>query len=141
MVPEQKPGATRRSMYLQQKRRQVTGMLDAFDAPSIVFNCTARSPTTVPLQSLKLLNSEFVRLRARGLAARSREHAKDLPERIRAVFRQALGRPPTDEEFAASRRFLETQPSRYEPPADAEMLAWTDFCQMLLASNAFLCVE
>ncbi len=141
VVPERKPGAARRSVYLQQKRTQVTGMLDTFDAPSIVFNCTVRSRTTVPLQSLKLLNSEFVRLRARALAARAGESSDELPDRIRAIFRQVLGREATEDEFSASRQFLETQPSRYQGLADAEALAWTDFCQMMFASSAFLYVE
>ena len=41
------------------------------------------------------------------------------------------------------RRFLETQPSRYPGLAEPECRhrALADFCQMMLASNAFLYVE
>jgi len=67
VVDESNAGAKRRSVYQLQKRTQIIGMLEAFDAPSIVFNCTARTSTTVPLQSLKLLNSGFVRASANEL--------------------------------------------------------------------------
>jgi hypothetical protein len=53
------------------------------------------------------------------------------------------GREPEPDERESAARFLETQPSRY--PGQAEPLcrhrALADFCQMLLASNAFLYVE
>ena len=70
MVAEGTPGATRRSVYLQQRRTQTDSLLEVFDAPSIVTTCTRRSPSTIPLQSLSLLNSDFVTTRARKLAAR-----------------------------------------------------------------------
>ena len=41
-----------------------------FDAPSIVTTCTRRLPSTIPLQSLSLLNSDFVVARAGKLAER-----------------------------------------------------------------------
>src|SRR5262249_6963113 len=69
-VPESANGSHRRSIYLQQRRTQVVTFLQLFDAPAMVTTCGKRSPSTVPLQSLALLNSEFVRARARGLARR-----------------------------------------------------------------------
>ena len=60
VVAEKAAGATRRSVYLQQRRTQTDSLLEVFDAPSIVTTCTRRSPSTIPLQSLSLLNSSFV---------------------------------------------------------------------------------
>lgn len=137
---EQIPGGLRRSVYQQQRRTQIVGMLEAFDAPSIVFNCTARTSTTVPLQSLKLLNSEFIRRRAAGLAKRVRTAGND-EAAIRVAMRLTVAREPSAEELAASREFLKAQPGEYPGQANAVDLAWTDLCQMLLASNAFLYVE
>ena len=68
IVPEDNPGSKRRSIYLQQKRTQVHSLLQVFDAPSIVFNSTRRPRSTMPLQSLSLLNSEFAVARAKSLA-------------------------------------------------------------------------
>jgi cytochrome c553 len=142
VVGEGAAGATRRSVYQQQRRTQIVGMLEAFDAPSIVFNCTARTSTTVPLQSLKLLNSDFVRLRATALASRVRAGAsKSDTDAIQMAIRLTLARSPTAEELAASEQFLKTQPAEYSGQANAIDLAWIDLCQMLLASNAFLYVE
>ena len=70
VVAEGTPGASRRSVYLQQRRTQTDSLLEVFDVPSIVTTCTRRSPSTIPLQSLSLLNSDFVTTRARKLAAR-----------------------------------------------------------------------
>jgi hypothetical protein len=143
VVDEATPGARRRSVYLQQRRTQVPSMLEVFDAPSIVTNCTRRPSSTMPLQSLSLLNSRFAAERARGLARRAGEDAgtDDPDARIAAAFLRAVGREPDEAERAAARRFLESQPSRYPGRADAAELAWIDLCQMILASNAALTVE
>ena len=70
--------------------------------------------------------------------------AEDVPDaRIDRAFLLTVGRAPDDPEREAARRFLQVQPARYPglAPADASRRAWADFCQMLLASNAFLYVE
>jgi hypothetical protein len=54
------------------------------------------------------------------------------------MFERAFGRAPTAAEQAASSQFLEKQATTYGTKDDP---AWRDFCQMLLASNAFLYVE
>jgi hypothetical protein len=142
IVDEKQPGAHRRSVYLQQRRTQVLTMLELFDAPSIVSTCGARTASTIPLQSLALLNSEFAHLRASAFARRLERESESAPgTRISRAFRLACGREPTAEENSASRRFLTTQRALYEKEKDADQRAWADFCQMLLASNAFLYVE
>ncbi len=145
VISESTAGAKKRSIYLQQRRTQVTGILDAFDAPSIVFNCTVRNSTTVPLQSLKLLNSDFVRLRATAMAGLLKKQITDksgsINDVISLAFRRALSRPPSDKEIAVSKEFLSAQPAQYANRENAAELAMIDFCQMLLASNAFLYVE
>src|SRR5262249_5709526 len=94
-VPENVDGAKRRSVYLQQRRTQVVTFLQLFDAPSIVSTCGKRTPSTIPLQSLALLNSDFARNRARGFAARlGREAGADTAARLALAFRPACGRPP-----------------------------------------------
>jgi hypothetical protein len=142
VVEESTAGARRRSVYLQQRRTQMPSLLSVFDAPSVVVNCTRRSATTIPLQSLSLLNSEFSRNRAAALASRiQREVGDEAAARIERAFRLTVGRPPTADESAAAVEFMRTQPSQYPVGADVQRLAWIDFCQMLMASNAFLYVE
>lgn len=142
VVQETTPGAKRRSIYLQQRRTQTMGMLEIFDAPSIVFNCTVRLPTTVPLQSLILLNSQFARLRAEGFAKRLLiAIPTDFNARLAQAFLLAWGRPPTQGEESAAKAFLVGQTNEYAGKPKQEERAWTDLANMLLASNAFLYVE
>jgi hypothetical protein len=76
------------------------------------------------------------------LAARIKHDADDGPDaRITRAFQCVFGRLPSDEEQAAARAFLKEQPVKYAGQADANQKSWADFCQMLLASNAFLYVE
>jgi mono/diheme cytochrome c family protein len=141
-VDEGRDGARRRSVYLQQRRTQVATLLELFDAPSMATTCAARTTSTVPLQSLALLNAPFVRARARSFAVRlEREAGPDADNRLTLAFRLAAGREPGGEERAAARRFLATQRALYAGDRDGDRRAWTDLCQMVLASNAFLYVE
>jgi Protein of unknown function (DUF1553)/Protein of unknown function (DUF1549)/Planctomycete cytochrome C len=150
VVAEGSPGATRRSIYLQQRRTQTDSLLEVFDAPSLVTTCTRRSPSTMPLQSLSLLNSDFVTTRARKLAARldrdcasrGARHGED-EVRIARAFQLTLNRAPVADELSATRRFLQAQRLRYSKDSrpDLHHDAWADLCQMLLASNAFLYLD
>jgi hypothetical protein len=140
------PGAARRSVYLRQRRTELPSLLEVFDAPSIVTTCTRRQPSTVPLQSLSLLNSDFVAARAAKLAERlgpECDHCSQDDDRIDRAFLLVAGRPPTAAGRNASGRFLREQPARYPncDTSEATRRAFVDFCQMLLASNAFLYVE
>jgi hypothetical protein len=141
-VPESTAGATRRSLYLQQRRTQVVTLLQLFDAPALVGTCGKRSLSTVPLQPLALLNSPFVRARSMALARRLvREEGGSVALRLNLAFRLAYGRQPVREEIRASARFLQSQRLVYAKEKDPGERAWADLGQMILASNAFLYVE
>jgi hypothetical protein len=140
-VDEKRDGARRRSVYLQQRRTQVVTLLELFDAPSIVGTCGERTLSTVPLQSLALLNSDFARARARAFARRLEGAEADDDKRVVLAFRLACGRGPNPEECTAARRFLAEQRMAYGGDKGADEKVWTDLCQTILASNAFLYVE
>jgi hypothetical protein len=131
----------RRSVYLQQRRTQVVSFLAVFDAPTIVFNSVQRPTTTMPLQALALFNSEFVLERARSLAGRLQRSHTDESARVHSAYLLAWGREPDENELKIAEQFLEMQASEYQSQLDARARSWTDFCQMLLASNEFLYVE
>jgi hypothetical protein len=142
VVDESFAGAMRRSLYLRQRRTQVLTFLSLFDLPSIVFNCTQRNRTTLPLQSLSLMNSDFMLRRARGLAARvERQKDASCAKKIAYAFRLAFGREPTANELRSSHDFLGRQIKTYEKEENPLGRAWRDFSQMLLASNPFLYLE
>lgn len=146
LVEEAVAGSHRRSVYLQQRRTQMLTFLELFDAPTIVSTCSFRTQSTVPLQSLTLMNSDFVRRRSQAFAKRLLSEAKpnsgaETEGVITQAFRLACGRVPAPEEIAAAKTFLETQQQLHATAPDARQRAWTDFCQMLLASNSFLYVD
>jgi len=142
VVEEAPPGASRRSLYLQQRRTQPLALLDVFDAPPQQPNCTRRNPSTVSLQSLALLNSDFVRVRSRAFAQRlDREAGTDPARRLERAFQLALGRSPRAAESNAASEFLESQAAYYTGKPNTGESVWTDFCQILFANNGYLYVE
>jgi hypothetical protein len=138
-IDDKAEGRFKRSVYLQQRRTQVVTFLQLFDVPTMVTTCGARSPSTVPLQSLALLNSEFVRGRGKSLATRLLQGTSQ--QRLDMAYRLVCSRSPTPEERQRCEAFLTTQRTIYRQEKDAEARAWADLCQMLLSSNAFLYVE
>jgi len=135
--------------------------VDLFDGAKMNPNCVQRTSSTVALQSLALLNSEFVRVRSKALAARLCRDAAGEDERIELAFRLAVGRTPSKDERDAAVEFLRAE-SIVEEPAKAgttntvespstnklakakvadESARWTNLCQMIFASNTFLFVE
>ena len=137
ILDETKPGARRRSLYLQQRRTQPLGWLQVFDGPQPNPVCIQRNPATVALQSLSLLNSDFIRRHSRAFAERLHRAGLGLDQ----AFELAWSRTPTGEERSAAERFLAKQVAHYSGQTDAELRAWTDFSQMLFAANPFLYVE
>jgi hypothetical protein len=142
VIEENQAGAARRSLYLQQRRTSPVDFLATFDGPAHNPVCVQRVSSTVALQSLSLLNSEFVHLRARAFAKRLLGScANDSSVMADKAFELAYGRPPSSAELAAGRDFLRGQAAIYKDEPDAQVRVWTDFCQMLLASNTFLYVD
>lgn len=142
VVDPKTPGARRRSIYLQQRRSQSLSMLKVFDAPAIATICSARPSSTVPLQSLALLNSDFVLDCGKKLAQRLQREAtgRDLAGIVDHAWEVVMGRPPTDQEAEMAVRFVREQQMLYQGP-QAEFWAMSDLCHMLLASNSFLYLE
>jgi hypothetical protein len=155
IIDEKQSGAWRRSIYLQQRRTHPVDFLSTFDGPAHNPVCVQRVSSTVALQSLSLLNSEFVHLRARAFAKRvmgspafkplqssdKETHRSGLKPALLYTFELAYNRAPTNDELSAAEDFVGEQSAIYKDQSDADVRVWTDLCQMLLASNAFLYVD
>lgn len=142
LVPEGNPGAFRRSIFLQQRRSQGLSLLNVFDAPMMVVNCTRRPVTTMPLQSLTLLNSEFAVRRGQNFAKRILSDAEKSDEdRIQLAFVLSTGACCEDDIAEESLAFIKQQQELYADSSDSRHKAWSDFCQLLLASNGCLYLE
>ncbi len=85
----------RRSLYLLARRNYFLSFLEVFDFPIIQSNCTRRDYSATPLQSLALLNSEFVMQQAERFAERVERLAGPgaaPEEKIRRAFVLAFAR-------------------------------------------------
>jgi dienelactone hydrolase/Ca2+-binding EF-hand superfamily protein len=120
-----------RSVYLPVVRNLPMESLALFDMPPGSIVTGQRPQTTVPAQSLYLLNSPYV-LKAAEFAAQRllTERPKSEPHRVKLAYERIFNRPPTDAEIEAALTFVKTKPT---PEA-----GWAALCQSLWASHEFL---
>ena len=125
-----KPGSSptdknRRSIYLLARRVYPLRFLELFDSPVVPVNCTKRPQSATVLQSLALLNSQFVVEGAESMAGRVQRHAGDDPsQQVRVAYRLSLCRDPDAGELKSCRDFLTEQAADSDGPA-----ALRDLCQ------------
>ena len=119
----------RRSLYLLNKRTVRLPFLANFDQPDTMTSCSARPTSTHALQSLTLLNSEFMQEQSRALAARLRQACgrADARCQIEQAYRLTLARRPTPGERQLADAFLQAGPDRLR-----------DFSLALLNRNEFV---
>jgi mono/diheme cytochrome c family protein len=146
----------RRGIYIQVRRSRPLAMLHAFDAPVMEVNCERRQSSTVPTQSLMLMNSQFMLDQAARFATRLQTEAgEDRARQVTRAWRLAFSRSPTEQELTDALDFLSRQvehlksaAEKKEPTKDEktkpvptpapELQALTDLCQALLSANEFL---
>jgi len=88
----------RRSVYLQQRRNSLPALLTTFDAPKPFTTLGRRDSTTVPAQSLTLLNDPAVLQLAERWSESMRAKNRSNEANINEMFEAALGHPPTPRE-------------------------------------------
>jgi cytochrome c553 len=105
----------RRSIYTKVMRNNRDPLLEAFDAPQNFFSASQRDTTTTPVQSLMLINSQYMLQRAQAMAARlQRSGVKTDKELIATAYKLAFGRAPTSDELSAAETFLRDQQKRVD---------------------------
>ena len=146
--PEQPNGQYRRSVYLLARRTYPLTFLSVFDYPSIDANCTRRTPSATPLQSLTLMNDAFVVESAGHLAERVNEltgEGASAAKKIETAYSLALSRTAKPDELELSQQHLRRQEEHYLEanlaPRQAREQAFISFTQMLLSTNEFMYVE
>ena len=91
--------AGRRSLYVFLKRSLRFPLLEGFDQPDTDRPCSVRFATTVPTQSLMLMNSEFTDGQAARFATRLQsEHPDDRRAQVKRGLELVLCRPATRDE-------------------------------------------
>ena len=131
----------RRTLYARISRHELNGLLRLFDFPDPNITCDERTITTVPLQQLFVLNSEFMARSARTLAAQlAAGPGRDDAARIRRAFPLLYGRPVTEQELRLGLDFLH-DPDRIGSDASTALTPWEQYAQVLLSANEFLYVD
>jgi len=137
----------RRSLYLLARRNYPLEFLQVFDFPVIQVNCNRRINSATPLQSLTMLNDEFMVESAKHLSERVITTAgeRNPSKWIETAYLLALSRKPTSSELKICAENLDKQKQLYlnanTAPQQAEKAALGIFCQMLMGTNEFLFVD
>tara|TARA_R110002049_G_scaffold72490_6_gene187449 strand:- start:159131 stop:161659 length:2529 start_codon:yes stop_codon:yes gene_type:complete len=121
-------GSRYRSVYLPVIRDRLPDAMELFDGaePSLVTG--KRQTTNVPLQSLYLLNSEFLMQQSDALAARIQRYARSQTDRITLVIELCFCRAAEPDEIRIAKQFLGKQP---------DVRRWSEYCQALLCTAEF----
>jgi hypothetical protein len=142
------PSNRRRTAYAAISRHDLAWMLRLFDFPDPNITSGRRVETTVPLQQLFVLNSEFMVGAARAVADRlgaTSPTGRDAAEAIRRAYLLLYGRAATDREIALGLAYLRSpEPPAADRPgktARDDLSRWERYTQALLAANEFLFVD
>jgi hypothetical protein len=106
---EMTPAYKRRTVYAKVSRYKLDDYLQLFDFPSPAISAEKRFTTTVPLQRLFLMNSDFVQLQSEELAKRVAGEP-DNRSRIRKIYQILYGRDPLETEIKAGLEYLAAEP-------------------------------
>jgi mono/diheme cytochrome c family protein len=122
------PAGLRRSIYRFLVRSSPEPFQETLDCADPSLQVEKRNETLTALQALALLNNKFMVRMTEHFAARAEKEGSDLPGRVTAAHRLALGRSPTEEELR-----LLTELARKHG------LAHT--CRLLFNTNEFVFVD
>jgi cytochrome c553 len=126
------PRNVHRSVYLPIIREQLPESLSLFDFPDPNAVAGERATTTVPAQSLYLLNNPFVIRQAEFAADRLLASSDSDEEKVKRAYETMFARPPSAKESKAATDFL----ADYQKRATKRM-TWSAFTQALMASAEF----
>jgi cytochrome c553 len=133
----------RRGVYQYIRREALDHMMIMFDAPEPSRTQGDRETSSVPGQSLLMLNSALVHEQATAWAAKDMKLRKgySTEQRIEHLFATALGRQPSAHEVQSLVEFIDDQAEAYAlPPAarGSDQRLWTDLCHVLINAKEFL---
>ncbi|MEX2212599.1 MAG: DUF1553 domain-containing protein, partial [Phycisphaeraceae bacterium] len=96
-----------------------------------------RAVTTVALQQLFVLNSDFMIHSAKALATRLAQEADDDAGRIRRAFELLFARSPSEQELQLGLRYVSAE----ENEGKQLLTRWERYCQALLGTNEMMYVD
>ncbi len=131
--------SSRRSVYIHVKRSLLVPILSQHDVADTDSSCPVRYTTTVPTQSLGMLNGDFTNEQARFFAERLKREAHDnLTAQVRRAIRLTTGRAATDQEVQADLAFIKALQTTEKLGADEALRV---YCLLQLNTNEFVYLD
>lgn len=128
-ITADRPELWRRSIYRFVVRTSPDPFLATLDCPNAANLSPTRNVTTTALQSLALLNNQFMLKQADYFAARLADNPESTPStQVLMAFRSAFGRQPSAVESTASIALIKSA-------------GLAEFCRALLNANEFVYID
>ncbi|MES1257232.1 MAG: PSD1 and planctomycete cytochrome C domain-containing protein [Acidobacteriota bacterium] len=105
------PDYKRRTIYGKVSRYKLDAYLQLFDFPPPNISAEKRFTTTVPLQRLFLMNSDFMQIEAEELVRRVAAEPNNRA-RVKKMYNLAYGRDPNEQEIQIALDYLHTEPMK-----------------------------
>lgn len=132
----------RRTLYAAVSRHELNPTLRLFDFPDANLTSESRAVTTVPMQQLFVLNSDFMVGQARSLFRRlEQEKLPDDDARITRLYGWVFGRSPSERELQRAREFMNAPLPQGVSAGEVKLSRWEQYAQALLGTNEFLFVD
>lgn len=127
-IAKDEPATSRRSIYRFRVRTTPNPWMASLDCPNSANLTPTRNVTTTALQSLAMLNDEFVLQQSVHLAKRVEAASADQEAQIGFAWQLLMGRKPSMAESEASRELVQKR-------------GLPTFCRYLFNSNEFVSVD
>lgn len=136
----------RRSVYMMTARLNSRPFFTTFDGADRNASTAKRDNSVTTVQSLYLLNNDFVHDRATHFADRLIKERDTDDARLNLAFELCFSRPPSDEDHSKAKAFFTQLSEKLKPDSDVSEVdvrrqLWTSFARALFRTNEFLYVD
>ena len=136
----------RRSIYVEQRRKDLPTILENFDLPQMNPNCLERRDSTVVTQALHLMNNAMVHGLSRSFAEGVVMDVGDDPAaQIEKMYLISLSRFPTQEEkelaLDSLAKLTEQWAVKLKEPSEPAVRALANVCHAMLNSAEFIYID
>ncbi len=131
----------RRAIYILNRRSFRFPFFEAFDPPNNSVSCPTRQTTTVPAQSLTMMNNALVAQQAFAMSKRLiQEAGENEGTQIELAWRLAYSREISDEERQATHEFLIQSRTSYQAKGidNFRERALSDLCLAIFNTSEFI---
>ena len=127
-----------RSIFVRSMRNSQDRFLSLFDSPDGSTSTAKRNATTTPLQSLMMMNSDWVNARAENMGKQIIGLKSSPKASIHEAFERVFLKSPSPSDVESALSFVGAHDSPSDP---AWHKLFVDYCHVLINSNSFLHVE